>query len=81
MYRSAAGNGRANPAEASPEEGHKDDRDRSTAAGGQAPELGLFSLERRGLWGDPTAAFPHLQGACERAAEGLFVRAASGKTG
>ncbi|KAK4809581.1 hypothetical protein QYF61_025024 [Mycteria americana] len=43
-------------------------------------ELGLSSLEKRRLWGDLTAAFQYLQGAYEKAGEGLFTRARSDRT-
>ncbi|GAB0182250.1 hypothetical protein GRJ2_000690300 [Grus japonensis] len=38
-------------------------------------ELGLFSLEKRGLWEDLIAAFQYLKGAYKKAGEGLFTRA------
>ncbi|KGL96072.1 hypothetical protein N301_03025, partial [Charadrius vociferus] len=42
-------------------------------------ELGLFSLEKRRLWGDVIAAFQYLKGAYRRAGEGLFTRAYSNR--
>ena len=43
-------------------------------------ELGLCSLEKRRLWGDLTAAFQCLKGACRKAGEGLCVRGCSDRT-
>jgi len=36
-------------------------------------ELGLFSLEKRGLWGDLRAAFQQMKRAYEKPGEGLFT--------
>ncbi|KFQ16502.1 hypothetical protein N330_13907, partial [Leptosomus discolor] len=40
-------------------------------------DLGLFSLEKRRLWGDLLAAFQYLKGAYKKAGEGLFTKACS----
>ncbi|KAK4815205.1 hypothetical protein QYF61_021824 [Mycteria americana] len=42
-------------------------------------ELG-FSLEKRRLWGDLTAAFQYLKGTYKKAGEGCFTRACSDRT-
>ena len=43
-------------------------------------ELGLFSPEKRRLWGDLTAAFQCLKGAYRKDGEGLFTRTCSART-
>jgi len=43
-------------------------------------ELGLFSLEKRRLWGDLTAAFHYLKGAYRKAGENIFSRACCDRT-
>ena len=43
-------------------------------------ELGLFSLEKRKLWGNLVVAFQYLKGAYRKAGEGLYMRACSDRT-
>ena len=47
---------------------------------GRLRELGLFSLEKRRLWGDLTVAFQYLKGAYRQEGERLFTRVDSGRT-
>jgi len=43
-------------------------------------QLGLFSLEKRRLWGDLTAAFQYLEGAYKKDGDKLFSRACWDRT-
>jgi len=43
-------------------------------------ELGLFSLEKRRLWGDFIAAFQHLKGAYKQEGEQLLTWSHSDRT-
>ena len=43
-------------------------------------KLGLFSLEKRKLWGDLMVAFQYLKGAYKQEGEWLFVRVHSDRT-
>ena len=69
------------PAGASPEEGHEDDQGlEHLSCEDRLRELGLFSLQKRRLWGDLVAAFQYLKGAYRKDGEGLFIRECSDRT-
>ncbi|KAK4832987.1 hypothetical protein QYF61_027011 [Mycteria americana] len=78
LFRDLLGHGLVG---ASPEEGHEDDqRLEHLFYEDRLRELGLFSLEKRRLWGDLIAALQYLKGAYKKTGEGLFTRACSNKT-
>jgi len=64
---------------AGPEEGHEDDLEYLSCED-RLRELGLFSLEKRRLRDDLTAAFQYLKGAYRKDGEGLFIRVCSDRT-
>jgi len=43
-------------------------------------EFGLFSLEKRGFWGDLSVAFLYLKGAYKKDGDRLFSRACCNRT-
>ncbi|KAK4809987.1 hypothetical protein QYF61_004439 [Mycteria americana] len=50
------------------------------SCGDRLRESGLFSLEKRRLWGDLIGAFQHLKGAYKKDRDRLFKRACSDRT-
>ena len=43
-------------------------------------QLGVFSLEKRRLWGGLITAFQYFKGAYRKAGEGLFIRECRNRT-
>jgi len=72
---------RHGPVGVGPEEGHKNDqRDENLSCEDRLRELGLFSLEKRRLWGDLVASFQYLKWDYKKAGEGLFTSTCSDRT-
>ncbi|KAK4807114.1 hypothetical protein QYF61_018455 [Mycteria americana] len=72
---------RHGPVGAGPEEGHKMIRGmEQLCCEERLRELGLFSLEKRRLWGDLIAAFQYLKGASKKDGAKLFTRACCDRT-
>ena len=60
--------------------GHENDKGPEQQNEDRLRELGLFSLEKTRLWGDPTAAFQYLWGAYKQEEDQLFTRSDSDRT-
>jgi len=57
-----------------PDEGHKNDL-KDVSYNDRLKGLGLFSLQKRRLCGDHSAAFQYLKGTYRKGGEGVFTRA------
>ena len=63
------------------EVGHeKDPRNGTPLIRGQAERMGLFSLEKRRIWGDLIAAFQYLNGSYRKERERFFSRVCGDRT-